>query len=144
MKAQSGYKFNCTTRFNIGDIVYLREKNIYGYIVKRGPIKVIGIELRVNMKGELKVWYNCETANGYKFQFGSKGKHYLQETELLTEEEIEERGYDVESTGYTEYYHPDGTRKTEEEQMAETKAYWESKGRHIVETKHGWHVEWEA
>ena len=141
MKAQSGYQFNCRTRFNIGDIVYLREKNAYDYIVKKGPIKIIGIELRVNMKGELKVWYNCETANGYKFQFRSKGKHYLQESELLTEEEIEQRGYDIESEGSTRFYHPDGTPKTEEEVTAEAKAYWESKGRHIVETEYGWYVQ---
>lgn len=141
MKAQSGYKFNCRTKFNIGDIVYMRGENVSGQIIKQGPIKIIGIELRVNMKRELKVWYNCETANGYKFQFYTKGKHYVQETDLLTEEEIEERGYDIESEGYTKYYHPDGTPKTEEEQMAETKAYWESKGHRVVENEFGWYVE---
>lgn len=123
----NGYKFNCRTKFDIGDIIFLREKNGYRWneekkahdrvTIKKGPIKIMGIELRVDSKGKLTVWYNCESANFYKFAFyGKSSKHYVKEVEALTEQEVDELGWDVESTGYTRYYNPDGTEKPKSEQ----------------------------
>ena len=90
-------KLNCTTKFNVGDIVYMRTKNCIGQIVKQGPIRIKGIELRVDSKGKMTVWYNCESANLYKFAFYAKGsKHYVLERDLLTEQQVNELGYDVE------------------------------------------------
>ncbi len=108
----SGHKFDCRTKYEIGDIVFMRIKNYENKIIKAGPIEIKGIELRVDSKGNQTVWYNCESANLYKFSFYAKGsKHYVKENELFREDEVDKMGYDVESTGYTDYYNPDGTRK---------------------------------
>ena len=117
--AYEGHTFKCRTKFDINDIVYMRTKNYVGQMVKEGPIRIIGIELRVDSKGNLTTWYNCESANFYKFAFHAKGsKHYVKEKDLYLESEVDEMGWDVESKGYTDWYKPDGTEKTNEE-------YWE-------------------
>ena len=107
-----GYTFNCTTRFNIGDIVYMRTKNYMGEYIKEGPIQIRGIELRVDSKGRMVVWYNCESANFYKFAFHAIGsKHYVKENDLMLETEVDELGWEHESKGYPWAYNPDGSRK---------------------------------
>ena len=124
-----GYKFHCTTKFNVGDIAYMRLKLETGKVVKKGPIKIVGIELRVDSKGKMVVWYNCDSANRYKCVFHAKGsKHYVKENELYTEAEIDESGWDVESTGYTDYYNPDGSHKTEEEEREAVLQRWKDAG----------------
>ena len=114
-KVSKGHKFNCRTKFEVHDIVYMRSKNCKGQYVKQGPIKIMGIELRVDSKGNEQVWYNCHSANFYKFAFYSKGKNYVKEKDLYTEAEVDEIGWDVESVGYTDSYKPDGTPKTQDE-----------------------------
>lgn len=110
----NGYKFNCTTKFGVGDIVYMRDENAIGNIVKEGPIQIMGIELRVDSKGKMSVWYNCESANFYKFAFHAKGsKHYVRERDLYAEHEVDEMGWQRESSGYPWAYNPDGSRKDE-------------------------------
>lgn len=124
-----GHKFHCTTKFEVGDIAYMRVKLETGKVVKKGPIKIMGIELRVDSRGKMVVWYNCDSDNYYKFAFHAKGsKHYVKENELLTEAEINELGWDVESTGYTDYYNPDGSRKTEEEHRQAVLQRWKDAG----------------
>lgn len=109
-----GYKFHCTTRFNLGDIVYMRTKSYKGDYIKEGPIKIVGIELRVDSKGKMVVWYNCDSANFYKFAFHAKGsKHYVKENDLMLETEVDELGWQRESSGYPWAYNPDGSRKDE-------------------------------
>jgi len=109
-----GHKFDCTTKFEVGDIAYMRTKNYFGKMVKEGPIKIIGIELRIDSKGKLTVWYNCESANLYKFDFSAKGsKHYVKEDELYFESEVDKMGWDVESRGYPWSYYPDGSKRPE-------------------------------
>ena len=139
-------KLNCTTKFNVGDIVYMRTKNCIGQIVKQGPIRIKGIELRVDSKGKMTVWYNCESANLYKFAFYAKGsKHYVLERDLLTEQQVNELGYDVESKGYEHSYNPDGSPKTKQQEREAALQSWKDKGykdaKIVIPSANHWEIE---